>query len=1101
MSLFPLLGVAIAALRTEALAFDSDSQEDENVVGAETQCFVLPTGACQASRLDGHIRETTQASSPATTEDETSKRSCREESFRLGLSDSSHLQDRLQALAVESTQAFVSVEATQLYAASSHAHQTSATNESELEATQAYGEEEEPAICSVVPEREGRGDFCLESTQAYISDPYQDSEDETDDDEKGAIATHETQPFYAPTSATVPMAETQPMCASEEEDVKVPVSTAVRVKIRSKNIAEERGEHSKAVRSQERPFTDILSLAETQPMCTSDDRERDEEDSFPGQRKRKTKQLQIEDEQTQSLTSSGQALVETQPLQSAEENLAPPGSETFHEDNSAAVVGSSEALQKHPALITSDLSAAETQLMITGEDEESEEPISFLALPRQKAKPLPYLEEETQTLAVCESSVSETQPMNSGAEANGEDSLPGTGITKAKPLQILEEKAQLLTNSESSIRETRLSEAEAGSSGSNVGGTRAGSRKVSTQGDEPSRRRTRGRNKAVSAAAPRGKPKSSGEEREEEQEAEEEEHPKEAGGMKPRRQRNEVGKNEPDVSQIEKQGEPRLGEKSNDTDLRSQVRENSQEKRKEASEREEINLEIEEKERIEAKNAKLRLERERAERENGERERKEQEERAERRQKSNGQKEREDKEKLEHERAERGDKERLEREKNARMSSYSKGQEEKEILGSERREHDENLEREVHHSARQESEAKQLDSAESFEKGKITEEKIMQEQKEEDEAKVSARGRRAARRTAATEPAKDSSPNDDVPARRTRSRSNSSNSVNSERSASSVHVQESSGRGRGRGRGARQTSDPAHAVASRSSNRRRTVAVPPTQVDSCDDSGGLFSSNFSNSSLKQSSQGRGRASRQHPRGGRAEADSVSPAISQGDLQTAAKTRKNTKPESSHETEKADSQQATASRGRWRSRSNGSEAAEAEGCSNPGQRCASEESKTHVRGRSQKPAKSEAVVAPGSAAASNLDETKELRKGRKREAEANTEDDSGSRSKFLKGEEKEPASDGAEEAAQHQAQNEVPVQAKRRGRASTAGWKKPPKASDTGPGLKESNERAVEEAAERGRARPSLARKKTNEEQRDSETPVEEHARALEPEVT
>lgn len=1064
MSLFPLLGVAITALRTEALVFDSDSQEDENVVGAETQCFVLPTGACQASRLDRQIRETTQASGPATTEDEVSKQSCREGSFRLGLSDSSHLQDPLQALAMESTQAFVSVEATQLCAASSHAHQTSATNEAELEATQAYGEEE-PAICSTVPEREGRGDFSIEPTQAYVSDPYQDSENETDDDEKRAIATVETQPFYAP----LPMAETQPMCASEEEDVKVPVSPAVRVKVRSRTESEEGGEHIKAVRSQERPFTQVLSLAETQPMCTSDDRDSDEEDSFPCQRKHKTKQLQIEDEQTQPLTSSEQALVETQPLQSADENLAPGGSEAFHEDSSANPnpkpnPGNSGALQKNPALIPTDPSAAETQLMITGEDEQSEESTSFLALPGQKAKPLRYQEEETQTLAVCESSVSETQPMNSGGEADGVASLPGTGVTKAKPPQTLEEEATLRTNSESSIRETPLLGAEAGS---NVGGTRAGSRNTSTQQEQPSRRRTRGRTKAAPAAAPRATSKSSWEE---EQEDEEEEHPKEGGGMKPRRERNEVGKNEPEASPVEKEGEARG---RTDTDLRSHLRENSEEDRKEAGEREETEQEEmhvgmkEEKERIEAENAqRLRLEWERAEREKRERERKEQEERAERRQN-----EREDEERLEHVRAEREDKEGLEREKNARMSSDSKDQEEKEILEGGGREEEEKLEGEVqHHRARREREAKQPDRAESSEKGKVTEEKILQEQKEEDEAKVSARGRRAARRTAAAEAAKDTI--DDVPARRTRSRSNSSNSVSSERSATSVHVQESRGRGRGRGRGARRTSDPPHAVASRSSNRRKTVAVPPTQVASCDDPGGLF----------QSSQGPGRASQQRPRGGRAEADSLSPAISQGDLQTAARGRKNNKPESSHETQKA-----ATSRGRWRSSSNGSENAEAESCWNRGQRSSSGESKTHVRGRSQKAAEREAVVS------SNLDETKQLRKGRKREAEANGEDDSGSSSKFPKEEEKEEASGEAQEAAQHQAQNEVPGQAKRRGRASTAGRKKPPEASDSG--AKDSKERGLEEAGERGRARPSVARKDTKEEQRDAE------ASELEPEVT
>lgn len=1085
VSLCPLLGVAIPALRIEALAFDSDSQEDENVAVAETQSFVLQSRACRASWSHGDIRETTQASGPATTEDEIIKQSCGEALFRLGLSDSSHLQDPLQALVMESTQAFVSVEATQLYEASSHANQTSSTNDSQLEATQAYGKEEEeekePAICSAEPEREGGGDFSLEPTQAYVSEPYHDS-DETDDDEKRAVAPDEAQPFYVPTSAILAMAETQPMCASkgeEEEVVKFPVSSAGQVKVGSESETGERGEHRRAMASQERPFRECLSLAETQPMSTSDDRESDEEDSFPRQRKRKTKQLQSEEEQTQPLTCSEQSLIKTQPLQSADETPAPPGREAFQEDRPVAGLPNSQMLQRKPALTTSDL--AETQLMITGEDEESEESISFLTRPRRTAKPLRQLEEETHTPIIPEASGCETQPIDSLEDGGGVDLLPGTGITKAKPVLIPEEKTRPLANPESS--ENPLLEAEAESGGSKRG-TRARSRNVSTRHEEPSRRRTRGR-KDVLAAAPRGKSKSGGDERKEE----EEEHPKEAGGRKSRRQRNDMENKEPDISPKKNQGEPSLGEKRNEPDLKPHLRENSEEERKEPGEemeQEQIHLEIkEEKERIEAENAQtLRLEWERAEKEKMEKERKEQEEKAERRQKDTQQKEREDKERSEHERAERGDEERLEGEKNARMSSGREEQEKKEMLESERREHDD---REVqHHSARQESKAKELDSVGSSEKGKETEETILQEQKEEHKANESARGRRAARRTAAAEPAKDSaSANEDVPARRTRSRSNSSNSVSSERSASSVITQES--RGRGRGRGARRTSDCPHALVSRSSNRRRTVARHPTQVDSKDVSGGLFTSD---SSLNQSSQGRGRGGRQPPGGRAAEAGPVSLAVSQGKLQTATRGKKINKPESSHEREKADSQQAAASRGRWRSSSNGSETAEAKG------RCrANEESNQKVRGRSCKAAKGGVVLVPGSSAACHLE--LELKKGRKRESEANSEDGPGTSSKIFKVEEKEPASGEAGEAATHPAQTEVPVLAKRRGRMSAAQTKTAPRAAEAGPGVKD---RTAKEAAERGRGRLSADQKKTEAEPEDTETSAEQHERVLQPEV-
>lgn len=1082
VSLFPLLGVAIPALRIEAFTFDSDSQEDQNVAVAETQSFVLQSGGCRASRSDGHIRETTQASVPATTEDEIIKQSCGEALFQLGLSDSSHLQDPLQALAMESTQAFVSAEATQLYEASSHANQPSSTNDSQLEATQAYGKEEEekePAICSAEPEREGGGDLSLEPTQVYVSEPYHDS-DETDDDEKRAVTSEEAQPFYVPTSATLAMAETQPMCAFEEEEeeevVKFPVSSAGQLKVGSESDTGERGEHRRAVASQKRPFRECLSPAESQPMSASDDRERDEEDSFPRQRKRKTQRLQSKEEQTQPLTSLEQSLVETQPLQSADETPAPPAHEAFQEDRPVAGLPNSQTLQKKPALITSDL--AETQLMITGEDEESEESILFLTRPRRTAKPLRQLEEETHTPVVPEASGCETQPMDSLEDGGGVDSLPVTGITKVKPVLIPEEKTQPLANPESS--ETPLLEAEAESGGSKRG-TRARSRNVSRRHEEPSRRQTRGRNDVL-AAAPRGKSKSGGDERKEE----EEEHPKEAGERKSRRQRNDLDNKEPDISPKKNQGEPSLGEKRSEPDLKPHLRENPEEERKEPGEemeQEQIHSEIKEgKERIEAGNAQmLRLEWERAEKEKMERERKEQEERAERRQKDTEQKEREDKERLEHKRAERGDGERLEGEKNARMSSGRK-QEKKEMLESERREHDD---REVqHHSARQESEAKELDSVGSSEKGMETEEKILQEQKEEDKANVSARGRRAARRTAAAEPAKDSAAaNEDVPARRTRSRSNSSNSLSSERSASSVSTQES----RGRGRGARRSSDPPQALASRSSNRRRTVARHSTQVDSKDVSGALFTSD---SSLNQSSRGRGRGGRQPPGGRAAEAGPVALAVSQGELQTATRGRKINKPESSHEREKADSQQAAASRGRWRSSSNGSEIAEAEG------RCrANEDSNQKVRGRSCKAAKGGVVLVPGSPAASHLEV--ELKKGRKRGSEANSEDGSGTSSKIFKEKDKEPTSGEAGEAATHPAQTEVPVLAKRRGRASATQTKTAPRAAEAGPGMKD---RTAEEAVERGRGRPSAAQRKTKAEPGDTDTSAEHHECVLQPEV-
>lgn len=1057
------VGAGAPALRTQALDWDSDSQEEENIVVAETQPFVPQTRACRGSRSEGHIREATQTSGLDSAEDEISKQACMEESFQLGLSESSHIQDPVAAADMESTQAFVSVEANQLYAS---------MNASEPDAAQADGDqEEEPATASALPGREGWENLALEATQAYLSDPYHESEEETDDEEKRSITADETQPFYGPGSATLAMAETQPMCVfEEEEDMKLPVPTAVQVKVRDQNEPEERAERSEAAVAQRRPLKEDLSLAETQPMCTRHDSESDDEDSFPGLRKRKTKQiLQIEDEQTQPLTSSEQSTVGTQPLQTGDQDLAPGGSEAFHQDNPVAAQRRGAA-----ALISSDLSTAATQLMTTGDDEESDE--ADAVLPRREAKPPQHREDEPQA-AVCEPSLFKSQPGISGENDDGVDSLPGTERTKKQPSQILEERLQLLTNSTSSTHETGVLETkeEAGTSGSKVNGrrgTRATSRKVSTQCDEASRRTTRGL-KDRSAAARRGTSKSGGEKKDE-LEDKEEEHTNDSGGIQSRNDVDVFNKTEQDVSQVQKQEEPSLG---GGTELRQQ--ENMEKETEEGEENERIETEL-----------SNRLEWERAEREKIERKEKEQWERAGRIQKDTEQLEREkkdleDKERLERDKAEREEKERLEREKNVLMANEQTEQEEKEMLESERRKHDENLGRED-----QQREAKEVDGRED----QLTEEKTVkkQEQKAEKKAKVSARGRRAAQRT----PVRDTSvsANDDVPARRTRSRSNSSNSVSSERSALSVNLQES------RGRGARRTSDPPpRVVASRSSTRRKTVAAHPTHGHSNDDTGrtgGRLRSDSSNSSFNQSPQGQGRGGRQRTRGGKAEA--VSPAVSQGNPKPVSRGRKNTRAQSSSEAEKAGSQKATTSRGQRRSSSNGSGPTEARGSSNQGELIGNEESlqsKKNVRGRSHKATKREAVVAPQSPAVSSPGETKELRKGRKRGAEANTDMDSDRSSKFIKGGEMEETPGEAEEAPK-QAQDEIPAPAKRRSRASVAQAKKP--LTPSGPELKEANERIVEK---RGRGRLAAGQKQKGEEQEGAEVSAEQRARVLEPEVT
>ncbi|XP_044064778.1 mediator of DNA damage checkpoint protein 1 isoform X2 [Siniperca chuatsi] len=1101
----PFRRTVAPAVRPKALSSCSDSQEDEDFVVAETQSFVLQTRDGQRNPPGDHTMDPTKAFGLESSGDEKVEQSSRGGSFQLGLSDSSRLQGQAQALAMESTQAFLSVEGgvnledTQTYAAISNANRTSLENDSNLEA-KAYGEDDEPARCSVMSEKEGQVDLALEATQAYISEPYSDSEDETDEDERKNTATAETQPLDFPTSSTLAMAETQPMSAFEEEeslDKENPLSSVFQVKPKPQNETEEREEHGEAAQPQERHLTEALSVAETQPMATSGNEESDDEDLILGPRKRKAKPLQLEEEQTQPLISS------------------------------------------------------ETQPMATSGNEESDED-SILGPRKRKAKLLQLEEEQTQPLIS-----SETQPMatSGNEESDDEDSIPGPRKRRAKPLQIQEQETQPLTNSEASTVETQPLETkatlwpqrgkgrqfEAATSGIIVRdkrGTRAKLREEEEQAEcsEPPKRQTRGKNKALPTTRGR-RGKSRPDESEEEEEVEQ---AKQARGKKSMRQwkddkeegeRLETERNKYDEnnSLIKEQVEGRLGEEKDVTELRQQERERMEKERAEINERERKQeerqhrreeqeklerKEKEEQERSQAENAeRLRLEQERAEQERIERERKEEEEkeRADRTQKEKEllereRKEKEEKETLEREKAEREEREILEREEKERIEKERKEQEEKERLETEKRELEEKHERE-----------------------RLAKEKQIKEQQEnkeeENKPKAPARSRRSARRTidtpCATEPEQDStiSTNDDVPARRTRSRSNSSNSVSSERSASSVNTQQSQ---RGRGRGARRTSEPPQAAIARSSNRRRMVAAEPTEQDSNDISPqGVLSRSNSTKSLNSeissyslSSQSRGRGGRQRGRGRKTEAATILPINSQSDQNSAPKPstrgRKCRKAEESsnevtHEDdkEKTDSQQASTTRGRRRANANGSEPAEDP--SNQEEGCASEESflpKRNVRGRGQKAVKSETVEAPVAPAVSDGDEAKEKRKGRKRELEANTEDDSSSSSKISKGKEKVQTTEPADEGAKGETKDEIPLQAKR-GRVSSTQAKKNAKDYPTEVEVEEESEKMEEEAVERrGRGRPSAVKKKKKEEPEESGTCVDQdaHMEASEPQT-
>ncbi|XP_030605195.1 mediator of DNA damage checkpoint protein 1 isoform X2 [Archocentrus centrarchus] len=1096
---------AVPAVRPVILSPCSDSQEDEDFAVAETQSFTFQSRDQQSSE------EPTQAFVLETSCDNKNDRSTRGESFQLGLSDSSHLRCPDRALAMESTQAFVSVEGdvnledTQAYADILAADGSSAENDLNLEAAQDNEEHEETEKCSVVSEKEGQVDLALEATQAYITDLHSDPEDDTDEDETQNMATSETKPSDFATSSTLAIAETQPMLPIVEDDslaTENPVCSVQQIEPRP-----QKEDGTKAAPPQEKPLSDAQSVTETQPMCMSDNEESDE-DSFPAQRKRTANKLPVEKAQTCDLTCSELSLSETQPMAACEDD----------DEDSMPGPRKRKAKQLHleeeetQQLTNSELSAAEPQRMTTCEDDDED---SMPGPRKRKAKQLHLDEEETQPLASSEVSALETQPLGTCEvqQSDEEDGIACPRKRKTKPLQLEEEQTQPLTSTDvetlagvtgkskksddvasvlgpqkrkakqiklkeeetqtlvksdiSAIEtrplktKTRLSsseESEVGTSGAcvpNLRVTRAKLREEEEQAEcsAHSKRQTRGR---------RGKPLSDDDNKEKVKQAKQvrgkkmkqQKHDGEEEDENPGRERN---KHAASKSLIKEQEEGKMREEKDAADLR-QERENDKERSIDEREREQDEMERQH---------------------------------------------RTEDDKLENER--RANKqERLQDEKNARAEGEEKPErkikEKEERIGSEKLETEvERLERERKEQEKEMAKRElieRLEREEKEEREKLEKEKELQEKREEqDKSKTPARGRRAARRTIAsqctTEPEQDStvSTNDDFPARRTRSRSNSSNSVSSERSASSVSTQDSKGRGRGRGRGTKRTSEPPQTPISRSSNRRTTVAAGTTEQES-------NSSNSLNSEISSCSvsfQNRGRGGRQRGRGRKTEHDPDSiPSISQSQSDhkstpiTTARGRKSKKAEDCsndavHEDDKQDSQPAVTTRGRRQASAATDEKEQSK------QACATDESlisKSYVRGRGQRAVKSETVVRPVAPTVSDGDEAKDKRKGR-RELEVKA----GTDFRCSKGKEKSPKTETAEEEGRDETKGEIPasLQGKKRGRASTTQAKKNAKESVSEGEEKESEEMEVETVKKKVRGRPSVVSRKKKEELEESET--------------
>uniref|UniRef100_A0A7N8WND1 Mediator of DNA damage checkpoint protein 1 n=1 Tax=Mastacembelus armatus TaxID=205130 RepID=A0A7N8WND1_9TELE len=682
------------------------------------------------------------------------------------------------------------------------------------------------------------------------------------DEDEGKHTTSETQPLDLPTSSTMVMAETQPLPAFEKDE----------------NLTLDKSVFSVV----QKLFSGALYIAETQPMQICDDEESDDEDSISGPRKANGNPLQLEEGQTHPFATSALSVVETQPMQIGlpeTQPMATSGNEDSDSEDSVPGLRKRNAKQlrlkqeKTQMPTNSEGSPFETQPVDTVGDGESDEEDSLpVVRKKRKAKPL-QLEEETQPLIGSQVSVAETQPMGAcEEELNDEDDLiPGPPKRKAKPLQLNEEETQPLSNSEISTGDPQPVETKTGVQPKRGRGRRSvtGTSGISVRNQRGARGRSRRLGEEVDVANPR------------QQEVTEE---------------READKREREESEIERQ------QQKEEQVILERERIKREEKRLEKE-----RTEKEKQERLQAQNAeRIRSEQEKAEKERKQKEEKERSDQIKKEKEQLRERKNKEKERLAHENAERQEKERLKRMEKERMEK-----EEKERLEAEKRKLEERLEREQkeqEHQARLEKEAKEKAEKKRLEKEKKAEEKQIKEPEEK-------------KPTVATR------------ARRTRSRSNSSNSVSSERSASSISTQES--KGRGQGRGVRRTSKPPQAAISRSCNSRRTVALT-TEQDSNDISPQrvLLRSNSSNSinseisSCSVSSRGGGRKTQPEP-------DFIPPVDSQMHQASAPKpaargqkSRNIGRPlnELSQEKEKADFQQARATRGRQQARANASEPA-------------------------------------------------------------------------------------------------------------------------------------------------------------------------------
>ncbi|XP_032414794.1 mediator of DNA damage checkpoint protein 1 isoform X2 [Xiphophorus hellerii] len=431
-----------SSLRPALMTSCSDSQEDEDYAVAETQSFILQTRSCHKGLNPN--RASILKSSAVKQEDQ----SKRDDSFQLGLSDSSHLQGEVR----ENTQAYatvddgVNMEDTQDY-------EESAENDSSLEATQPY--EVEPPRSSEISKKETCVDLTMEATQAYIPEPY----DEGSDEDEGlnsartsvassALAMAETQPMFSSAEDNEPdcslepvkngterhvtdsesVAETQPMFTSDNEE---------------SGDEELSAESMKSAEELKHPRTSsALCLAETQPVCLSDNEESGDDEELSAGSLRPSKV------ETHPNTDTVLSLAETQPLHVSADETEPMDSCGDYENNSEILLPRKrKAKQLHIDEEESQqhTDSGETQPLTPGEDNDDSE--SMPSLRKRKAKPL-QLEDETQSLVGSQVSAVECQRSVTCEEEQSSQDFISTQKRKVKPLHIVNEQTQPLINCE-----------------------------------------------------------------------------------------------------------------------------------------------------------------------------------------------------------------------------------------------------------------------------------------------------------------------------------------------------------------------------------------------------------------------------------------------------------------------------------------------------------------------------------------------------------------------------------------------------------------------------------------------------------------------------